>query len=298
MEQKADVNSVFLRLKTTLSKLCPIERWTVTAMPDALHQFAPTFCWEFFRPDPEMLARLSEAVRSYDGSVGWGFGPPSANAICLVPVERGSKQFVGYPPIDRPEAFSFKDGAQQKTITSKEFIDQAVADVPQLCSYLERHLRLENLAPESFDSRLIAPPDPPSFEGAPFDFVERGMHVAWILHGSSTAGQEGSNTALTDRRMLHFSVSEDEWRAIHADIIDSASPANAISRTDPFPLLSRISESESAYFRGMEVPALREECLRARSATSTPLAIRGLDKLILICNWAQHMAGDILLRAP
>jgi len=292
MVQNADPISAFSQLKTTLSKLYPIEHWAISTNPDAMHPLAPRFCWQFFRPDPEMLGRLGEAIRNYKGSVSWILGPPAAKApICLVAAEQGIDRFVGYPPIGRPEAFT--SNMKQEPVPTEDFIDQALADIPNLCSHLERYLRLESMPPKSFDSHLVAPNNPPSPEGAPVDFVERGMHVASIV-------QQNTGVVSSDRRTLHFGVTEDEWRRIHADILDNTSHATAGNRIESgsFPLLSRIEESESAYFRRAEVGSLREECLRARAKTSDSLAIRGLDKLILICNWADHMAGDILLRAP
>ena len=294
MAQKADPISVFSQLKTTLSKLYPIEHWTISTTADAINPFAPRFCWKFFRPDPEMLARLGEGIRSYKGNVNWVLGPPASNApICLVAARRNRNQFAGYPPISRPEVFSSNVGMELESIPTQELIDQALADVSNLCSHLERYLKLEGMPAKSFDSRLAAPHDPPSPESPPIDFVERGMHVAWIV-------QQGTNASSGDKRMLHFSVAEDEWRRIHDDILVDTSAVSAATRTeaDSFPLLSRIEESESAYFRRAEVELLRQECLRARARTSDSLAIRGIDKLILICDWANHMAGEILLRAP
>jgi hypothetical protein len=293
MVQKTDPISVFSQLKTTLSRLYPIEHWTVSTTADATDPFAPRFCWKFFRPDPETLARLGEGIRSYEGGVNWVLGPPASNApICLVASTRDRNQFVGYPPINRPEASNV--GMERESIPTQEFIDQALADVSNLCSHLERYLKIEGLPAKSFDSLLAAPHDPPSPESAPIDFVERGMHVAWIV-------QPGTNTKSGDKRMLHFSVAGDEWRRIHDDILVDTSPVSAAAtRTegDSFPLLSRIEESESAHFRRAEVESLRQECLRARARTSDSLAMRGLDKLILICDWANHMGGEILLRAP
>jgi hypothetical protein len=300
MLQKANADRAFSLLKTTLSKLYPVEHWTMSTTADAVYPFAPRFCWAFFRADPEMLGRLAEALRNYKGSMSWVFGPAPANTLCLVAAEPGSNQFVGYPPVSRSGALSAKEGAEQLSGPTEEFIDQAVTDVPYLCFYLEQCLGLEQLPPKSFDPQLIAPLDPPSVESAPFDFVERGMHVAWIVYGVTTESREGKGNGPFDRRMLHFSVTAEEWRRIDADTLDETYRPSGVTRseTGSFPFLAKIQEHESAYFRGVEVEALRQECLRARARTSTPLAIRGLDKLILLCSWAQHTAGDILLRAP
>jgi hypothetical protein len=290
--EKVDAISVSSQLKTTLSKLYPIERWTMSTKADAGYPFAPRFCWEFFRADSETLDRLSKAIRNYSGVVGWVFGPPlTNNGTCLVAAKRGVDEFVGYPPLNR--------AMEQPSGPTEEFIDQALSDIPNLCSHLERYLGLEQLPAKSFDPGLIAPPDPPSLDSVSIDFVERGMHVAWIVYGGSVENREGGGPSSSDRRMLHFSVTTKEWREIEAEILQGI-PANRAARSasNSFPLLSRIEESESVYFRGTEVAALRQECLRARATALTPLAIRGLDKLILLCNWAKHGAGDLLLRAP
>lgn len=276
MKANTDAPSAFSQLAATLSKLYPIEQWTMSTAADAEYPFAPRFCWEFFRADPDRLSRLSEAFRSYKGRVSWMLGPPSANAICLVATRSGTNQFVGYPAVSQTQT----PPKGLEPLADDEFVDQAVADVPSLCSYLERYLGLEQSASKSFDPQLIAPPDPPPVESAPVDFVERGMHVAWIVYGSASS----------DRQMLHFSVADKEWRRIEGHILEKDS--------DTFPLLTSIQETESAYFRGEEVEALRQECLRARAGTSTPSAIRGLDKLILLCHWARHLRGDLFLRAP
>jgi hypothetical protein len=291
--QKPDPIFVFSNLKTTLSKLYPIEHWSVSTTGDAMNPFAPRLCWKFFRPDPEVLSRLGEGLRAYQGNVSWVLGPPARNApICLVAAKRRNNQFIGYPPTNRSDVLPSNVGIGYEPLPTQEFIDQALGDVSQLCSYLERYLKLEDIPAKSFDSHLVAPYAPPSLEDAPVDFVERGMHVAWIL-------PPGTNAMPGEKRMLHFSVTQDEWRRIYADILDNTSATSAASQdVGLFPLLSRISESESTYFRLAEIGALREECLRARTRTTDPLAIRGIDKLIFICDWARHMTGDVLLRAP
>jgi len=72
----------------------------------------------------------------------------------------------------------------------------------------------------------------------------------------------------------------------------------ARSAPNSFPAPARTQTTESVHFRGNEAAALRQECLRARASPWTPLAIRGLDQLILLCNWAQHGTADLFLLAP
>ena len=286
--------SAFAQLRTTLGRLCPIEHWAVSTNANAINPFAPRVCWKFFRPRPEMLVRLGDGLSSYEGSVSWVFGPPESNApLCLVATKRDRNRLVGYPPISQPLLSPSDVGMELESLPTREFIDQAVADIPSLSSHLEKFLKLEDMPARLFDSSLVAPHDPPSPESPPKDFVEHGMHVAWIV-------QPGADDSSGNKRMLHFSVAEDEWRRIHDDILVDASHASVATRTETesFPLLSRIEEYEGAYFSRAEVGLLRQECVRARARTFDSLAIRGLDKLILICDWANHMSGEISLRAP
>ena len=287
LKQRADATTAFSPLKTTLAKLYPIEHSTISTIPSAVQPFAPRFCWEFFRPTPGSLTRFAEALRSYEGGIRWLFGPPEGSATCLVAVRSDISHFVGYPPMDQPNIVPTITSDERQPQAAEEFINQALADVPNLCSHLERYLGLERLSPQPFDPNLIAPKDPPSSEAVPVDFVERGMHAVWIVSASG------------DRRLLHFSVREMEWRSIRAYI--EHSPANEVPErkfAEVFPLLSTIDETESTYFRGAEVESLKRECLRLRARATDTLAIRGLDKLIMMCIWADHLSGDIFLQAP
>jgi len=284
----SDTVSNLVLLKDTLSRFYPIEHWTMSTSADALHPFAPRFCWNFFRPSPEAVRGLSEALSAYESSVRWIFGPPSARAMCIVAVRPGAKAFVGYPPIEQTGVLFPGRPIEQQFVATKDFIDQALADIPHLCSFLERRLGLERLPSKSFDPRWIAPTDPPSLETIPFDFVERGMHVAMVIPRNSA-----------EKKILHFSVTQEEWRAISAGVLDNGSQEDSRPRLNAsaFPLLSTIQETESTYFKESEVAGLREECIRARTH-STSLAIRGLDKLIMLCDWAKHLRGDLVLSAP
>jgi hypothetical protein len=287
MEHNAHVTPAFSQLRTTLSKLYPIEHWTVSTAVDPTQPYAPRFCWDFFRADPETLSRLGEALRNYEGSVSWVFWPShSANATCLVAVQRGAGQFTAYPPINTLEDFSLMESPP---LATEEFVDKAVAGLLGLCTHLERYLGLERSVSKSFDSRLVAPTDPPMESALP-DFVERGTHVAWIVYAGAEGGTGDKATGPNNRRRLHFGVNANEWRSIYTEVLDKASAS--------FPLLAGIQDGDSIYFRGPKVQALRQECLRARASTSTPLTIRGLDKLILLCNWVQQLGGDLFLAEP
>jgi hypothetical protein len=294
MQENSNAASAFSQLRSTLSKLYPIEHWAASTTPDSTLPFVPRFCWEFFRPAPDTLRRLGDALRSYNGSISWVLGPPSAEGVCLVAAKaKNSNLFVGYPPVDNAQSLR---SAEQLAPATENFVNEALTDIPNLCFHLEKQLKLDSLAPKPFEPALIAPNDPPSPE-ATLDFVERGVHVTWIIVQS---GSTDNPKTASDRHMLHFSVRDNEWDRIRAAIAANSSSGSVATKPEAgqFPLLSRIEESESAYFTEGEAEPLRLECLRVRRGTSDPLAIRGLDKLILICNWARQLGGDILLRAP
>jgi len=110
--QKDDDIYSISQLKTTLSKLYPIEHWAASSTPDLRNPFAPRFCWKFFRPHPDDLARFGEVIRSYRGAVNWAFGAPEGNtAFCLVAAKPGRDQFAGYSPINPFRESTHQDGS-------------------------------------------------------------------------------------------------------------------------------------------------------------------------------------------
>jgi hypothetical protein len=63
-----------------------------------------------------------------------------------------------------------------------------------------------------------------------------------------------------------------------------------------YPLLSRIcGKYYDAVFETDEVEGLRGECLRVKSFAASPLALKGLEKLIQICDWARQLNLSIFL---
>jgi hypothetical protein len=130
----------------------------------------------------------------------------------------------------------------------------------------------------------MAAPSAPRERGTPpIDFVEPGTHVPRILDSDQRT-----------LKVLHFSLNDDEWRAI--DEIDGARRVPGV-RSERFPLLAEIDPYDSAMFAGEQVQGLRAECVRARSEADVS-AIRGLDKLIMICDWGLYLEGEVSLGGP
>ena len=283
----------FERLKNTLSKLYPIETYEFTAEPSHSYPMAPRFCWKFYRPDLEGYKRFVDAVLSYRGKVRWIFGPQVREQICIIAVvpelmsgSSPTSPFVGYPPGFVP---SLHENPPNFISPNEEFIGQTLVDLPVFIEFIENSLALRGVAQKHFDPKIASPQDPPSENAPLIDFIEPGTHVTWIVRPQSPAG--GGNAADRERIMLHFSVTADEWRAIYL-IANITGPTRKPTR---IPLLSTISANESVSLDSSEVEELREECLRARANTSSSKAIRGLDKIILICLWAKSYGGGVFL---
>ncbi len=65
-----------------------------------------------------------------------------------------------------------------------------------------------------------------------------------------------------------------------------------------YPMLSRICGIHyDAIFETDEIEQLCQECLRLKAQTSNEIASRGLDKLLLICQWAKQLNLNIYLMA-
>lgn len=268
----------FEPLRSTLSKIYPIEKFSSVLTPDASGQQVPRFCWNFYRPDSYASESLRDAIKSYSGEVHW-FYYGSAGQTCIA----SSNADV-----------SERGGARA---AAESFVAKAVADVPGLCRHIESVLNLENAQEKTLNEDLRFPP--PATEV--IDFSEPGTHVVWIV-ASPDEFAVAPHLESSDAKRLHFGVIESEWQAIYAQVFGwepnrhIAEPEKTEARE--FPVLSSIPEFESWTLESTKIEALREECFHARRKTSSPDAIRGLDKLILICNWARLKNQGIYLVGP
>src|ERR1700740_314562 len=217
--------SEFLQLKTTLSKLYPIEESSFALEPTLSQPIAPRFCWKFYRPDVVGYENFVNTVLSYQGRIRWVFGPEVRGMSCICATEADNRPvdsptFVGYPPISSLDDNLLK-GSDQRLWPSKEFIDRTILDIPRFVAYLEKSLGLETLSPKLFDPKVIVPSEPPPSDSIPPDFLERGMHVTWIIQRQSEqqVKRPGSKASI-QRKMLHFGVTEEEWHSIYSIVLD------------------------------------------------------------------------------
>ena len=76
----------------------------------------------------------------------------------------------------------------------------------------------------------------------------------------------------------------------------SLPPIEFVNVVPDYPMLSRICGYLcDAVFELEEVEQLRQECLRVKATTSNPLALRGIKKLLRVCDEAQKLGLNIYL---
>jgi hypothetical protein len=140
------------------------------------------------------------------------------------------------------------------------------------------------------------------------DYNDPGMHVTWLVNDTDAFPINPGPTSERDRN-LHFGVNYREWFALYFDVLgvgvkdlltNGASEVSRIAEFDEeipdYPMLSRINGMlYDAVFESTEVDALRTECLRVQSQTTNQLALRGIEKLLRICDWALHLDLSIYL---
>jgi hypothetical protein len=145
------------------------------------------------------------------------------------------------------------------------------------------------------------------------DFHDPGMHVTWLVNDTEAFFQSPGPTSDRDRA-LGFGLTHPEWLALYFDVLGAdraafdrfAAESAAKGRRcilaefdeeiSGYPMLSRINGIYwDAVFERDEVEFLRQECLQVRSSTSNATALKGLEKLVKICDWAQRLNLSIFL---
>jgi hypothetical protein len=261
-------------LDSTLGKIYSIEKSHVTVTPNPGDPRIPRYCWVFYRPESVAYKRIREAVESYHAAVQWiYYGSDGESCIA---------------------AWNQKHLSPSESV---QFVEEALSDVPALSEHIEKARGLEARMPNRMNSNFDAPPS----ESETPDFSEPGTHVVWIVQ-NPVQFAKGQHVESADAKRLHFGVNDKEWAAIHSDVFRWAANVPITEQDDTesrnFPMLASIAEYESATFDSTEIEELRRECLRARAAASKRDAILGLDKLMLMCNWARKLNRGLYLMGP
>ncbi len=145
------------------------------------------------------------------------------------------------------------------------------------------------------------------------DFDDPGMHVTWLVKDTEAFPLNPWPTSERDRT-LQFGLNYQEWSALFFDVLgvdrrgydnwakenpEEAKGSILIEFDEElfdYPMLSRIVGIRyDAVFGVNEVEQLREECLRVKSQTSNAVPLKGIDKLLLMCDWAQQLKLSIYL---
>jgi|SRR5687768_8007952 len=141
------------------------------------------------------------------------------------------------------------------------------------------------------------------------DFHDPGMHVTWLVRNTEAFSQKPGPTSARDRT-LSFGLNYREWLALYFGVLGVdrsvfekwlADGQKRIldefeEEIPGYPMLSRINGVYyDAVFESQEVETLRQECMRVKSSTSNPIALKGVDKLLKICDWAQRLNLSVFL---
>ena len=150
-------------------------------------------------------------------------------------------------------------------------------------------------------------------EGVPQCLWEPTMQSIWLVHDTKSFGTKGE-TSKQDRR-LDFRLTYPEWLVIYFDVLGldksaydkwkankTASAQGSVvsilgefdEEIPSFPMLSRIrSPFYDVVFELDEIEDFRQECLRIKASTSNAMALRGIEKLLLLYDRARQLGLSI-----
>ena len=291
-----------------LSKLYPIEWMQFASQPDQHGAQAPRFCWRYRPSDSSAYNRVEQAVSEFHGEVLWRlYAGYLRCCIAAVTLAGPSGGYLQTPPdLNPPEKHAVP--APDPALLAK-----AVEEIPKLCQHIEQRLGLRNVLPKPFapesDGACQQKPLPRDLE----DFVEPGMHVVWLVRDTAEFESHSGPASRSDR-MLHFGVTRQEWQTIFLEVLNAdeqkhgnlpnmppgqsrtAYPAEPKAKVRAYPVLSRTRRYlYDLIFETGEVRLLRQECQHAMARTSSPVALRGLEKLSRICAEAIRLGLGIYM---
>jgi hypothetical protein len=180
----------------------------------------------------------------------------------------------------------------------------AVSDLAALANELEKRLDLVSAQPMSFSTALLTKEGLQKSRGTFEDFEDAGPRIAYLV--TDPGPSNVFEAKQTDIR-LHFEPMEDEMTAIFGDIVGvdltrrefetlTESEVEKISRE--FPVLWKISEYHmGAYLSPQEAGILFQECMALDKIVVSPKALRGMDKVYRIANWASKRHYGVLFDA-
>jgi hypothetical protein len=235
-----------------------------------------------FRPAPEAHASLYVAVEQYNGDVVWQMHDGCIGAW--------PARLTFYSPYISREQTGAK--LEEPPHADPEFVRRALADVPNLCLYLEARLALRDKSPEDFDPQWLTREGLATSRGELGDFFEPGSWTVMLARNPEKSAETGQPTSPEDRP-LSFGIGLFERDALFSELgadWKKYSEGQGSAILPEYPLLSRLDEiTADAIYHSNEVDRLLAECQHAQTSVKDPRAIRGLDKLIRIAHWAQEL---------
>ncbi|HLY92568.1 MAG TPA: hypothetical protein VKQ89_04860 [Candidatus Angelobacter sp.] len=262
-------------LRTALSKIAPLEHWDSSWV-----SYGPNICWELFRPKPKQLSQLWSVIREFEGHTRWQGVDGCLRAgvgLAAPPLGLGVS---GFPLFAAPVRSPVNDA-------------QATEDLTALAAKIEKQLGLLDVPVKAFSDALMTREGLRQSYGPFEDFVDCGQRNVYLI--VNPAGPEVYKTTAQDI-MLHFEPKDDEMLAICGDIVGLDLTKRDFYRMteeegkrvgNSFPLFCRITDYYcGTYVTPQEAPALYEESVALERIAVTPKAIRGVDKLMRIANWA------------
>lgn len=260
-----------------LSKIAPLEWSRYRESPSdvkgthySVDQF-PNFCFFLFRPSTESYFALLRAVSEYQGAVVWQV---IGKCIAALP----AKPTFYAPILTEEDGKRLADAIKNPPKPDPTFVKRAVADIPGLCSYLEKRLNLTDVVPKDFDPALLTREGLAQSRDEYADFHEPGDQPVFLVNDPKTFRSSAG------RQRLGMGVTMHQLGQIFNEL--KASPEDDSLRD--FPFLSRLSDiSNSAVYEPAEIPSFQSELLHAQRVAKEPASIRGLDNLIRI-TWLAH----------
>jgi len=275
------------RLKLVLSKIAPLESWTISWSDSG-----PKICWTLFRPNPELSYPLVHIVHEFQGHTKWVL----MAGDCLQPVY--GRTFVSMP---RYAGAPTVAAAIASTLSE----DDAESDLTALANMIETKLDLRDTQPHAFSEWLLTKDGlattPDTFQ----DFDDRGELAVFLI---TDPLRDKVYDPSPEDIPLHFAPNDYELTAILEEIIGEdlrTSHGRPLTEAEKerikaaFPILWEISDYyEDSYLSPQQAEVLYNECTGLNDSVRSTDALRGLDKLIRISRWASKEQYGVLFSAP
>jgi hypothetical protein len=156
-----------------------------------------------------------------------------------------------------------------------------VADIPGLCSYLEKQLHLTDVVPQDFDPALLTREGLAQSRDEYADFYEPGDQPVFLVSDPKKVRSSAG------RQRLGMGVAMHQIGQIFTELKVSSEDDSLRD----FPFLSRLSDiTNSAVYKSTEIPSFQSELLHAQRVAKEPASIRGLDNLIRMTRLAQKQS--------